>query len=232
MTRLEYGIARVRGDLPRDFPTRAMSGGVDMKFGERLNAGIEGFKANAVALIVGMLLASIVSIVSLGILAGPMFVGLCGMALKAARKQTTEIGDVFEILQKHLVPAIILGLVLSVVFFVGGVIPAFALAYLVHPLLAIPVYLLAILLIAPIAAWSYYRMADKREDFKTTLLWTVDLLKRDAVNTILTPIAFMFPAVIVGAILCGIGQFVTVPIAYIAIAKAYEDTAAGGKAAV
>lgn len=226
MTRLEYGIARVRGDPARDFPARAMSGGADMKFGERFNAGVEAFKANAVALAVGMLLAGIVSGVSLLILTGPMVAGFVGMCLKASRKQPVQIGDVFSAFQ-NIVPSLVLGLVFLAMFI--GIAVVYVVASMALGMLALPLNLLG-LVPAPLMAWSFIRYADKGGDFKSCLGFAVDTVKKDFVTGFVHPLIFLIVGYL-GMIACCVGVYATMPIAQIAIIKAYEDQVGSAPAA-
>jgi uncharacterized membrane protein len=63
--------------------------------GAAFNKGWEAFSKNMVSMIVGTLIAVLITGVSAGLLATVMFGGLYGMARKSFRGETAEIGDVF-----------------------------------------------------------------------------------------------------------------------------------------
>lgn len=176
-----------------------------MRIGERLNIALEAFKANAVAYIVGGLIAGILACT--GILLGPAMVGLYAMVLKGLRKETVEIGDVFLGFQ-NAGATIILGIVLIV----ACILPC----------------CLGGLVLGPPSAYMFLHMAESKGEWKPSFMFGFNLLKKDFMA------AWVFPFVVsLIAGLAGIIPFatlVTFPIAYLMIGVAYNE-AGGMKAA-
>ncbi len=178
-----------------------------MGFGDRFKAALDIFKPNAVAYIVGILIGGVLA--GTVILTGPAMVGIMYMAIKGARKQTVEIGDVFVGFQ-NAGPTIILGLV----FGLGGmVVSALTLG-------------LGMLVVLPLSVWAYAHMADQKpSDFNASLSYSIDLLKKDWQTAIFPPLLWLIVCSILGMLACCVGWFVTLPVAYIALAMIYAEQA-------
>ena len=169
--------------------------------GDALGAGWKAFKPNAVPLIVGCLIANII-----GFIPGVGFAGFHHMCLKAVRGQKPEIGDAFIGFQKF-VDHLVMGLLQMI-----GII-----------LCCIGVYVTL-----PLFYQGTHLITDKG------LAWGAakDKCMSDVKPQLLGWIIYVFVVMIVGAlgsIACGIGALVTMPIAFCALAHAYNQTL--GKAA-
>lgn len=91
-----------------------------LDIGETLQLAWTTFSNNAVPLIVGMLLVTVVGMVTLGIAIGPLMLGYCKMSLRAARGEQVAIGDVFEGFQRF-VPGFVLFLLMGIAIGIGFV---------------------------------------------------------------------------------------------------------------
>lgn len=103
-----------------------------LDIGETLKLGWESFTGNAVPLIVGLLLAAIVSGFTLGICAGAMIIGYNKMVLRAARGESVAIGDVFEGFQRF-VPGLVFVLLAGIAISIGFmllIIPGLVLSFM------------------------------------------------------------------------------------------------------
>lgn len=103
-----------------------------LDIGQTLKLGWETFAANAVPMIVGLLLVGIIGGFSLGICLGPMMIGYNQMILRAAKGETIAIGDVFAGFQ-HFVPAFLLYLIMGIAIMIGFmllVLPGLVLAFM------------------------------------------------------------------------------------------------------
>lgn len=98
--------------------------------GLAFKGGWNAFTADIVALIVGTLIAAALSIVTLGILAGPLFAGLYSMVAGRVRDgRPAEIGDVFSCMDRFwdfLVAAFVLVVLIGLasLTIVGGILLA------------------------------------------------------------------------------------------------------------
>jgi uncharacterized membrane protein len=75
-------------------------------------------KDNAIVTLVGAAVLSFASTVTLGILAGPLFLGYAAACLKISRGQPVAVDDLWTGLQR-LVPALVTSLIIGVAAFVG-----------------------------------------------------------------------------------------------------------------
>jgi hypothetical protein len=104
-------------------PSQARSG---LDIGLALKQGARLFFKDLGALIIAALIAGVLSIVTLGILAGPMFAGLYGMVIGRVRDgRQPKVDDVFAGLDRvwsYLGAALVLGLLvgLASITVVGG----------------------------------------------------------------------------------------------------------------
>ncbi|MCX7944222.1 MAG: zinc ribbon domain-containing protein [Deltaproteobacteria bacterium] len=78
--------------------------GVEMDFNKIFKYSWDLFVRDIVPLLVGGLIASILTVVSLGILAGPLYGGLTKMVIKRVRdKKAPEIGDIFSAMDQFII---------------------------------------------------------------------------------------------------------------------------------
>lgn len=183
-----------------------------LDIGVCLKAGFETFKNNWMAFAVGLLLYEICVGVTAGLLAGPLLVAYCGMALRASRGETVAIGDLFGEFGRF-VPCFLLALVWSLCVIVG------------YMCLLIPGFI-AIWF----GFWAFFIMADGEDDFMAALKKAFATSKENAVPVIIFMIVVGFVSYI--GILCfGLGIFVTAPTAILAMAHGYDRLYNGAGAA-
>ncbi len=106
----------------------APQAGLDI--GQVFKRGWDLFVKDIGALIVGGIIAVVLSVLTLGILAGPLFAGLYGMVVKRAREgRPAEVGDVFGQMDRFwsfFAAALVLGILIGLasITIVGGVLLA------------------------------------------------------------------------------------------------------------
>jgi len=183
---------------------------------------------NAVVLIVGFLVIAVIEVAmslvlrrfaGLGtlVVSGPFILGYYGAALKASRRESVPFGQIFAGFQRF-VPALLANLVISSFTLIGTVLGFVSTA--LSMLCIIPGIFLAL-----IYCTTYFYMHDQNMDFWPALessrlrvmgnlgQWIVLFLVLVALN-------------IGGAIPCGLGLFLTMPLSAVILALAYEQTRA------
>jgi len=175
-------------------------------FGKALSAAWAVEKANLVLMIVGMILAGLVSNVTCGICGAAAMAGLMavGLRLLDADPKKPEIGDVFCCL-KYTLPA----LVLLIVGQLG------CLACGVGSLVTVPLAILAII-----------RMADTGNTESCGIAALKEVIAQIKAKGDWLVIVWMLVAGIVaalGVIVCFVGLFVTIPLAYLTMAALYRQ---------
>ncbi len=194
-----------------------MSNAVEVKFGDWIQRGFDLFKDNMAVLIPVGLLAIIISVCTAGILAGPMAVGmiLVILALLDKKEPKPDIGAVFNgfsfFLQSFLF-CLVFGLGLFVIAVILSLIPCIG-----HVLLAALSVTAGTFLM-----FGLFLIADRKMEF-----WPAAVESYNKVKTNFWP--FLGFAIItgliaqVGGVVCCVGMFLTVPMAYCMIAVAYRD---------
>lgn len=164
--------------------------------------GWKAFTDNAVPLIIGLVIAAVISMVTLG-LAGPvMWLGYSAMALKSVRGEPVEIGDVFSGMS-FFFPALILGLVIGL-----GV------------CLGLLCFLLPGIYLIVIWEWVFFLMADGTQGVGDSLKLSKDISKSD--------LSAAFVIILVGMVIdlsgtvVPLGSLITTPIAMCVSAVAYD----------
>ena len=184
------------------------------EIGACISAGYSGLKKNPVTHIVATLLVGIVGSVSGGLLYGPMLVGYMRMIKIEDEGGKAQIGDVFKGFD-NFVPALLAVLVGSIVVSIGFV------------LCIIPGLL--IIALVPTAA---YLVAVGEMDGINALRRAWATVKENLLGSCLCALILGVVGSL-GAILCGIGIFLTMPIAFTGmyyIAKQLTDGGAPAKA--
>lgn len=164
--------------------------------GACVSAGISGLKNNPLTHIVATLLVMIIGNVSFGILAGPMMVGYMRLVRIEDQGGKAEIGDVFKGFDDF-VPALLAVLVGGIVVGVGFV------------LCVIPGLL--IMALVPTAA---YLVAVGEKDGIEALKRAWAVVKENLLPSCLCSLVLAIIGSL-GAILCGVGIVITMPIAVI-----------------
>ncbi|MFZ2632202.1 MAG: hypothetical protein WA081_11850 [Desulfosalsimonadaceae bacterium] len=197
---------------------------VEVKFGEWIERGFNLYKQNFVLLFLVALIGGILSAASLLILSGPMMAGTIMICLKLYDGETPrpEIGTLFRGFDVFLQSVLFL-LVWGIgLFVVQGV------------LLVVPcIGQLAGLCLA-VAAWTFlmfgmFLIADRKMDF-----WPASVESFNVVKTNFWPfLGLSLIASIIGslgAILCGIGLALTLPVYYCTMTVAYREVFSGQSA--
>ena len=178
--------------------------------------GFDLYKNNFVILLIATLIATILSCVTFGILAGPMCAGilLITLALQDNKEPKPEIGDLFKgfnfFLQSFLL-IIVWGILIFVASAIVGVIP------LIGFLASICVQLGANALLM----FSLFLIVDKQMDFWPASMESINIVKANFWPFLsLSVIAGVLGSI--GAILLGIGIILTLPIYFCIITVAYR----------
>lgn len=171
--------------------------------GQALQAGWQAFAREAVPLVVGTIIYVLVVALSLGLLAGPMTLGLVDMAMRAVRGERLEIGDIFSGFNRF-GPSFLLTLLLFAGVAIGTI------------LCVLPGLFLGIAW-----TWSFFYMAAGDSD-------PVSCLKR-SYNLTLENLGAVIVFLLVGYILqyagslVAIGSLVTMPLGYAMMAAGFES---------
>jgi uncharacterized membrane protein len=192
------------------------------KFGDWIKEGFELYKNNLVLLILSSLIALLLSGVTLGILSGPMFAGLIGIILRLRDGDQTPpaVGDVFQGFQFFL-PSFLFGIVWGAILVAGCLILAFI------PCLGQLLSICLCLAASTFLMFGLFLIVDQKMDF-----WPASMASIEKVKPTFFP--YLGLAVVagvigqIGAIACGIGACVTMPIYFAIIAVAYRDVFGNG----
>ena len=184
-----------------------------MDIGKGIQESLDLYTKNFTTLFVAGLVATLLSAVTLGILAGPLFGGFIILCLKLLKGEPGEFNEIFAHFDKF-GPTFIIFL-LSLVFYIICMIPV--LGWLVG------------IVLGPVVAFIYA--------FAITLIIQQDLQPMDAVkkgleffqtNTVMNWVYVLVISILggIGAIACGIGIILTLPFTWIGLALAYRELAA------
>jgi hypothetical protein len=195
---------------------------VEVKFGEWIEKGFNLYKANFGLLFLASLVGGILSVVSFLILSGPMMAGMILICLKLHDRETPrpEIGTLFRGFDFFLQSILFVGVWSLALFVVQGILTLF-------PCIG---QLAGICL--SIAAWTFlifglFLIVDRQMNF-----WPASVESFNVVKTNFWPfLGLSFIAGIIGslgAILCGIGIVLTLPIYYCIITAAFREVFSGG----
>jgi uncharacterized membrane protein len=180
--------------------------------GTCLTAGVNGLKNNFVTHLICTILVGVITNISFGLLAGPMMVGYMRLIKLEDEGGKPEIGDLFKGFDDF-VPALLAVLLSSIAVGIG-----FALCVIPG---------LLIMALTPVAA---YFVATGEKDGVNAIkrAWTVvkDNLIPACLCTLIVGIVGCL-----GAILFGVGIFLTLPIAFIGMYHMAKQLTNGGTAA-
>ncbi|MCX6993773.1 MAG: hypothetical protein NT011_11625 [Kiritimatiellaeota bacterium] len=191
-------------------------GKVDVKFGEWIQQGWELYKANIGVWIVASLLAIVISVATLGILSGPMMAGLVWMALVLVdrKEPKPQMGDVFKGFDYFLQSFLF--------FLVWGVIMLAISVVSLIPCVGTLVVIVVSIVLHTALMFGLFLIVDKKMEF-----WPASMLSLNVVKPNFFPfLGLLVVAMLighVGAIACGIGVIVTMPIAVCILAVAYRN---------
>ena len=193
-----------------------MEGKVDVKFSEWIQQGWELYKANIGVWIVASLLVIVINVATLGLLGGPMMAGLVWMALVLVDRKDPkpQMGDVFKGFDYFLQ---------SFLFYLvwGIIMLAISLVSLI-PCVGTLVVIVVSITLHTALMFGLFLIVDKKMDF-----WPASMLSLNVVKPNFFPfLGLLVVAMLighVGAIACGIGVIVTMPIAVCILAVAYRN---------
>ncbi|MFH1475995.1 MAG: hypothetical protein ABIH24_00675 [Verrucomicrobiota bacterium] len=193
-----------------------MEGKVEVRFSEWIQQGWELYKDNIGIWIVASLLAIVISGATLGILSGPMMAGLAWMALALVdrKEPKPQMGDVFRGFDYFLQSFLF--------FLVWGIILLAVSAVSLIPCIGTLVVIAVSIVLHTALMFGLFLIVDKKMEF-----WPASLLSLNVVKPNFFPfLGLLVVAMLighVGAIACGIGVIVTMPIAVCILAVAYRN---------
>ena len=187
-----------------------------------LQRGFDLYKANLVPLIVLSLVAFVLSVVTLGILACPLYAALIVVVLKLVDRQptSTDIGVLFADTsywaQAILLFLAIVGVQLVVAFTIGLV-----------PFLGQLVQAAVTLAICFATLFTLPLIADRKLAFWPAVTTSLNkVLSNPVPYAVAALVAYVLSSI--GAVLCGIGIVVTMPLGVCIMAHVYRDAFGGG----
>ena len=189
---------------------------VVVKFGEWIQQGWELYKANIGVWIVASLLAIVISVATLGILSGPMMAGLVWMALVLVdrKEPKPQMGDVFKGFD-YFLQSFLFCLVWGVIMLAISVVSLI-------PCIGTLVVIVVSIALETALMFGMFLIVDKKMEF-----WPASMLSLNVVKPNFVPfLGLLVVAMLignVGAIACGIGVIVTMPIMVCILAVAYRN---------
>lgn len=190
---------------------------VEVKFGEWIEKGFGLYKRNIILLILATFIALVLSAASLGILAGPMAVGLylITLGLLDGKEPKPEVGDLFKgfaFFLNSLLFFIVWGVIIMVGYTVLRIFPLIG-------DLAASVFAFAV---QALLIFALFLIGDQHMDFWPASMESIDKVKRNFWPFLgLIVVSSVIGGI--GAIAFGIGVIVTLPIHICIITVAYRD---------
>ena len=193
-----------------------MEGKVDVKFSEWIQQGWELYKANIGVWIVASLLVIVINVATLGLLGGPMMAGLVWMALVLVDRKDPkpQMGDAFKGFDYFLQ---------SFLFYLvwGIIMLAISLVSLI-PCVGTLVVIVVSITLHTALMFGLFLIVDKKMDFWPASMRSLNVVKPNFFPFLgLLVVAMLIGHV--GAIACGIGVIVTMPITVCILAVAYRN---------
>ena len=195
----------------------------EVKIGEWIEKGFNLYKENFSILVLASLITVLLSVITIGILAGPMLAGLILITLKLLDKKEPkpEVGELFKgldyFLQSFLF-VVVWGVAVFIAMFIVGLVP------LIGALASIFLSLAA----GALLMFGLFLIVDKGMEF-----WPASQESFNVVKANFWPfLGLSIVAAIIGSIggiACGIGVVITLPIQYCILAVAYRDVCGGCK---
>ena len=189
----------------------------EVKFGEWIDRGFKLYKDNFGLLVLASLVATVLSVATAGILAGPMVAGICLITLMLYDGKTPkpEVGAVFKGFDYFLNSFLffmIWGLALILASFILSVIPC------IGQLAA----LFVVWVVQTLLMFGIFFIVDLKMEF-----WPASLKSYEHVKTNFWPFLGFFVVISIigsiGALACGIGAAITAPIQGCILTVAYRD---------
>jgi uncharacterized membrane protein len=190
---------------------------VDVKFGEWIEGGFNLYKNNFGTLVLAAVIALVLSVVTVGILTGPMIAGLVIITLQLSRKEypKPDVGKVFrgfDYFLNSFLFVVIWGIAILVGSFILAVFPCIGQLFSLLFAYAAQTFLM----------FGIFLIVDKQMNF-----WPASIESIQTVKTNFWP--FFGLSVVasiigsIGAIAFGIGIVLTIPIQACILAVAYRD---------
>jgi uncharacterized membrane protein len=188
-----------------------------VRFVEWIQRGFDLYKDNLVTLIAATAVAAVLSIATLGILAGPMAAGLIFLTLglldkREPKPQMSDVFKGFDWFLQSLLYVVVWAVILNVV---GLIVLA---APFVGPLLHALVQIVGWTLVA----FALFLIVDKKMDF-----WAASMASVRLVATCFFPVLALVIVTgllaSIGLLACGVGVFVTAPLKVCILAVAYRE---------
>ena len=154
--------------------------------------------------------------IAVPVVQGPLMVGLCGIALSAARGGTPQFPSLFDGFKKFL-PGFLAALIIGI----PGIIAAAAGNSLISVVMG-----LASLAFVFLFGLTYFFISDKKIDVVPALLSSQKTVM-EGIGPWLVLYIIAFVINIIGAIPCGLGLLVTVPLGITMFALAYDQVTGG-----
>ena len=188
-----------------------------VKFSEWINAGFNLYKENFVVLVLANLIAVILSVVTLGILSGPMLAGLIVIILACLDKKEPkpEIGDVFkgfEFFLDAFLFTLVWGAISVTVSFVLNFIPCAGQILSMFVGIVISAFIM----------FGMYFIVDRKMNFWPASMASINMVKTNFFPFAGLVIVAMFLGYI-GFLACGVGMIITLPISACILAVAFRD---------
>jgi len=190
---------------------------VQVKFSEWIESGFNLYKNNFGVLVLASLIATVLSVVTVGILAGPMMAGvlLITLALFDKQEPKPDVGSVFkgfDFFLNSFLFVLVWGVGLVVVSFLLCLVPCIGQLAALFVIFAAQAFLM----------FGLFLIVDKQMEF-----WPASMESVEKVKTNFWPfLGFCVVVCIIGsigAILCGIGVILTAPIQACILTVAYRD---------
>lgn len=191
-----------------------------MDIGKAISRAFDLLFKNIVVLAVAMLLVYLIGGITFGILLGPLMAGMVFICLKLIRGEKAEIGDVFKKFDKF-APAFLLSLLALVVGCVIGLLGMI-------PFLGFLISLAAGPLLGAAMALALCGIVDKNLELGPAIKEAVNRIKAKPLEMWLSALVFTILSS-VGAIACGIGVLVTMPLFVLGLTLIYAE---GGEISV
>ena len=190
---------------------------VEVKFGDWIQKGFDLFKSNAGVLIPALLVAYLLSAVTIGILAGPMWVGmiLITFALIDKKEPKPTIGDVFKGFA-YFLPSFLFMLL----FGIAAMVVSLILMWI--PCIGMLLNMLLLIAASTAVMFTLFLIADRKLDFIPAIRESWAMVKKNfwqflALNLVAAVIGS------IGSVVCGIGAIITMPLYFTIMATAYRE---------
>lgn len=185
--------------------------------GNALKRGFDLYKENITTLLIATLLASIISVVTVGILAGPMTAGLTLITLRLVDRQEPkpEIGDLFKGFS-FFVPTLVYVILLVVAQLIGSFILR------LFPFIGVLLSSLFSMALNTAVLFAMFYIVDQKMDVVAAIQKSFDVVKTNFwVFLGLSIVAGVVSSL--GIIACVIGVIVTAPMYLSTISIVYRD---------